>query len=138
MSVLPSGTRRRLMKHPFGWIAAGFGAGFSPKAPGTVGSLFALLPWYFLMRDLSRRIVAQFFDRCLGIELGDCTNQNRRSFLGRLGRIRRHVADIISRARRLVLDASGFCAISFFRYFKTLAGKLGRSKIAWWFRCHVG
>jgi phosphatidylglycerophosphatase A len=52
MSVLPIGTRRRLMKHPFGWIAAGFGSGFSPKAPGTVGSLFALLPWYFLMQGL--------------------------------------------------------------------------------------
>ena len=33
MSQLPEGTRRRLMKHPLGWIAAGFGAGFAPKAP---------------------------------------------------------------------------------------------------------
>lgn len=52
MPVLPVGTRRRLMKHPLGWIAAGFGAGFSPVAPGTVGSLAALLPWWFLLRDL--------------------------------------------------------------------------------------
>jgi phosphatidylglycerophosphatase A len=52
MPVLPVGTRRKLMKHPLGWIAAGFGAGFSPKAPGTVGSLAALLPWWFLMKDL--------------------------------------------------------------------------------------
>ena len=52
MPVLPVGTRRSLMKHPLGWIAAGFGAGFSPKAPGTVGSLAALLPWWFLLRDL--------------------------------------------------------------------------------------
>src|SRR5690606_31998349 len=52
MSQLPEGTRRRLMKHPLGWIAAGFGAGFSPKAPGTVGSIAALLPWWFLMKDL--------------------------------------------------------------------------------------
>ena len=52
MSVLPVGTRRRLMKHPLGWIAAGFGAGFSPRAPGTVGSAAALLPWWFLMKDL--------------------------------------------------------------------------------------
>ena len=52
MAVLPVGTRRRLMKHPLGWIAAGFGAGFSPKAPGTVGSIAALLPWWFLMKDL--------------------------------------------------------------------------------------
>jgi phosphatidylglycerophosphatase A len=52
MPTLPVGTRRRLMKHPLGWIAAGFGSGFSPVAPGTVGSLAALLPWYFLLRDL--------------------------------------------------------------------------------------
>ena len=52
MSRFPAGTRRRLMKHPLGWIAAGFGAGFSPKAPGTVGSIAALLPWWFLMKDL--------------------------------------------------------------------------------------
>ena len=24
MAVLPVGTRRRLMKHPLGWVAAGF------------------------------------------------------------------------------------------------------------------
>mgnify|MGYP005752391613 CR=1 FL=1 len=52
MSRFPEGTRRRLMKHPLGWLAAGFGAGFSPWAPGTVGSIAALLPWWFLMRDL--------------------------------------------------------------------------------------
>ena len=53
MAVLPVGTRRRLMKHPLGWVAAGFGAGFSPKAPGTVGSLAALLPWWFFLQHLS-------------------------------------------------------------------------------------
>ena len=53
MPVLPVGTRRRLMKHPLGWVAAGFGAGFAPRAPGTVGSLAALLPWWLFMRGLS-------------------------------------------------------------------------------------
>jgi phosphatidylglycerophosphatase A len=52
MAMLPEGTRRALMKHPLGWVAAGFGAGFSPRAPGTVGSLAALLPWWFLLRHL--------------------------------------------------------------------------------------
>lgn len=52
MPAFPTGTRRTLMKHPLGWLAAGFGAGFSPRAPGTVGSLAALLPWWFLLRDL--------------------------------------------------------------------------------------
>ena len=52
MGKMPEGTRRALTRHPLGWVAAGFGAGFSPKAPGTVGSAVALLPWFFLMRDL--------------------------------------------------------------------------------------
>ena len=52
MSAFPVGTRRMLMKHPLGWVAAGFGAGFSPRAPGTVGSLAALLPWWFWLQAL--------------------------------------------------------------------------------------
>ncbi len=52
MTLLPVGTRRRMIRHPRGWIAAGFGAGFSPWAPGTVGSLAAILPWWLWMHDL--------------------------------------------------------------------------------------
>jgi phosphatidylglycerophosphatase A len=37
-----------LLLHPAGWIAAGFGSGLSPWAPGTAGSLLALLPWLAL------------------------------------------------------------------------------------------
>ena len=44
--------RQRLLSHPAGWIATALGAGLSPKAPGTAGSLLALLPWWFLLRDL--------------------------------------------------------------------------------------
>ena len=44
---------KRLLSHPAGWIATALGAGLSPKAPGTAGSLVALLPWWFLLRDLS-------------------------------------------------------------------------------------
>src|SRR3989442_16001877 len=36
--------RRILLAHPAGWIASGFGSGLSPIAPGTAGSLVALLP----------------------------------------------------------------------------------------------
>jgi phosphatidylglycerophosphatase A len=43
--------RRGLLGHPAGWIATGFGSGFSPVAPGTAGSLAALLPW-FALREL--------------------------------------------------------------------------------------
>jgi phosphatidylglycerophosphatase A len=44
---------RVVLRHPAGWIASGFGAGLSPRAPGTVGSALALLPWWFLIRPLS-------------------------------------------------------------------------------------
>jgi len=48
---LTSEQRRALLRHPFGWIACGFGSGLSPVAPGTAGSLVALLPW-FVLREL--------------------------------------------------------------------------------------
>jgi phosphatidylglycerophosphatase A len=41
-----------LLRHPFGWIASGFGSGFSPVAPGTAGTLAALLPWWLWLREL--------------------------------------------------------------------------------------
>jgi phosphatidylglycerophosphatase A len=44
---------RQLLAHPAGWIATGFGSGLAPRAPGTVGSLAALLPWWFLLQALS-------------------------------------------------------------------------------------
>ena len=40
--------RRALLRHPAGWIGTGFGSGLSPLAPGTAGSLAALLPWLAL------------------------------------------------------------------------------------------
>jgi phosphatidylglycerophosphatase A len=43
-----SAARRTLLAHPAGWIATGFGSGLSPVAPGTAGSLLALLPWLAL------------------------------------------------------------------------------------------
>ena len=44
---------RIVLTHPAGWIASGFGIGLSPRAPGTVGSLAALLPWWFFLQHLS-------------------------------------------------------------------------------------
>ncbi len=46
-----------LMRHPWGWIASGFGSGLSPFAPGTTGSLAALLP-YLLLRHYGPWAVA--------------------------------------------------------------------------------
>jgi phosphatidylglycerophosphatase A len=43
---------RGLLRHPAGWIGTGFGSGLVPRAPGTAGSLAALLPWWFGLRPL--------------------------------------------------------------------------------------
>ncbi|MCB2426609.1 phosphatidylglycerophosphatase A family protein [Methylophaga pinxianii] len=40
-----------LLKRPVCLLAYGFGAGLSPKAPGTIGTIVAL-PIYWLLRDL--------------------------------------------------------------------------------------
>ena len=45
---LGAAQRRALLAHPAGWIACGLGSGLSPVAPGTAGSLAALLPWLAL------------------------------------------------------------------------------------------
>ncbi|HEX7370840.1 MAG TPA: phosphatidylglycerophosphatase A, partial [Rhodanobacteraceae bacterium] len=49
---LTADQRRAVLSHPAGWIATALGAGLAPKAPGTVGTAVALLPWWFLLRDL--------------------------------------------------------------------------------------
>jgi phosphatidylglycerophosphatase A len=61
-------TNRALLRHPFAWIALGFGSGLSPKAPGTVGSLVAATLWWFFLADLP--IWAQLVVIVVGFELG--------------------------------------------------------------------
>ena len=41
----------RLLRHPLGFMAFGFGSGLAPVAPGTAGTL-AAVPLYLLLRDL--------------------------------------------------------------------------------------
>ncbi len=45
-------TDTKLLKHPYAWIALGFGSGLSPKAPGTVGSLAAVVLWWFVYAQM--------------------------------------------------------------------------------------
>jgi phosphatidylglycerophosphatase A len=47
---------RALLATPWGWIACGLGSGLAPVAPGTFGSLAAVLP-YLLLRELPVWIV---------------------------------------------------------------------------------
>ena len=45
---LSTDQRRILLRQPSGWIALGLGPGLAPRAPGSVASLVALLPWLAL------------------------------------------------------------------------------------------
>ncbi len=54
MNQAPSNARN-LLRHPLGWIGTGFGSGLAPRAPGTFGSLAALLPWWFGLQSLDAR-----------------------------------------------------------------------------------
>lgn len=66
--TLGADQRRLLLAHPAGWIACGFGAGLSPFAPGTAGSLAALLPWIVLRElPLSYYAVALAIAFALGV-----------------------------------------------------------------------
>jgi phosphatidylglycerophosphatase A len=42
-----------MWRHPARWIALGFGSGLSPKAPGTVGTLWAWLAFWALAPAMS-------------------------------------------------------------------------------------
>ena len=42
-------SKRVDFKKPLTWFAIGFGSGLSPFIPGTVGSLLAILIFYFLI-----------------------------------------------------------------------------------------
>lgn len=39
------------LKNPLSWVALGLGSGLSPIAPGTMGSLLALLIYYFFIEN---------------------------------------------------------------------------------------
>lgn len=42
------------------FIGAGFGSGYIPKAPGTMGSLLALVPIYFLIQSTNLYLIPLF------------------------------------------------------------------------------
>lgn len=46
--ALSAAERRALLRDPAGWIALGLGSGLSRWAPGTAGSLAAIVPWLAL------------------------------------------------------------------------------------------
>ena len=63
--------RSRVLRHPAGWIATGFGSGLSPFAPGTAGSIAALLPWLAL-RELTLPIYIVAILAAFGLGVWAC------------------------------------------------------------------
>ncbi|MFQ3322996.1 MAG: phosphatidylglycerophosphatase A [Pseudomonadales bacterium] len=54
MSVHP----KQLMTNPLHALSLGLGSGLAPKAPGTFGTIAALIIYYFLLADLSLPVYA--------------------------------------------------------------------------------
>jgi phosphatidylglycerophosphatase A len=62
-----------MVRHPARWIALGFGSGLSPKAPGTVGTLWAWLSFLVLQRWLDDRAWALLLGAGLLVGWWACT-----------------------------------------------------------------
>jgi phosphatidylglycerophosphatase A len=62
-----------MWQHPAHAIALGFGSGLSPKAPGTVGSLWGWASWLLIQNNLSLTMQAVLILFSLGIGWWACT-----------------------------------------------------------------
>lgn len=52
-SIFPAVNARFLLAHPAHFVALGLGSGLSPRAPGTVGTLWAWASWLLLQSHFS-------------------------------------------------------------------------------------
>ena len=68
---------RFMRRHPAYWIALGFGSGLSPKAPGTVGTLWAWAAFLILDRWLSSGQWGVVLLLALAIGVWACTRTAR-------------------------------------------------------------
>jgi len=62
-----------MLRHPAHAIALGFGSGLSPKAPGTVGSLWGWASWLLIQNSFSLTTQAALILVSLGIGWWACT-----------------------------------------------------------------
>jgi phosphatidylglycerophosphatase A len=62
-----------MLRHPARWIALGFGSGLSPKAPGTVGSLWGWVSFLVLSRWLDDAQWGWLIVASLAVGLWACT-----------------------------------------------------------------
>jgi phosphatidylglycerophosphatase A len=67
-----------MFRHPAHWVALGFGSGLSPKAPGTVGTLWAWLSWWAIQDffTLSEQFAIILIASLVGVWACKVTAQN--------------------------------------------------------------
>lgn len=66
--------KRQLLKHPVHFLSLGFGTGLAPKAPGTFGTLPAIvLVWLFASLDTAAYIGVTAFVAIIGVYLCGAT-----------------------------------------------------------------
>ena len=66
-------TVRFMLGHPAHWLALGFGSGLSPRAPGTVGTLWAWIGFLVLDHWLSAPVWGWLIAACTLVGLWACT-----------------------------------------------------------------
>jgi phosphatidylglycerophosphatase A len=66
-------TGRFMLRHPARWIALGFGSGLAPRAPGTVGTLWAWVAFLVLDRWLDDAAWGIVIVASLAVGLWACT-----------------------------------------------------------------
>ena len=76
--IVPAAAAQRasaafMLRHPAHWVALGFGSGLSPKAPGTVGTLWAWVAYLMLSRWLDAAAWGWVIAASLPIGLWACT-----------------------------------------------------------------
>ncbi len=73
MNAIARPTAAFMLRHPARWFALGFGSGLSPKAPGTVGTLWGWVSFLVLSRWLDDRLWAGLIGLSLLLGLWACT-----------------------------------------------------------------
>ena len=121
-----------MLRHPARWIALGFGSGLAPKAPGTVGTLWAWVAFLALSRWFDAAAWAWVIAASLPIGLWACTRTAQQLRLADPGAIVWDEIVAFWIVLWLLLPASfgwQLAAFALFRYFDAAKpGPVGRRR----------
>ena len=66
-----------VLRHPWGWLASGFGSGLSPFAPGTAGTLLGWILFPFVYAPLSDTLFGALLVACFLFGIIACERTGR-------------------------------------------------------------